>query len=106
MLIVMIDHIEDKEAKAKFIRKIMEKNNKNTLPLSNTYKFKDVMKQFEIQNRVTIQDLQFKIKQIKMQIEELKIFTQSIDFKLQNMENQGISVNNQTPKELNNLSTQ
>ena len=106
MLIDMIDHIEDKEEKAKFIRKIMENNNKNILPLSNTYKFKDVMKQFEIQNRVTIQDLQFEIKQIKMQIEELKIFTQSIDFKHQNMENQGISVNNQTPKELNNLSTQ
>ena len=103
MLIDMIDHIEDREAKAKFIRKIMEKNNKNTLPLSNTYKFKDVMKQFEIQNPVTIQDLKFEIKQIKMQIEELKIFTHSIDFKLQNMENQGIFVNNQTPEELNNF---
>ena len=48
MLIEMIDYIEDKEAKTKFITKIIEKNNKNTLPLSNTYKFKDVMKQFEI----------------------------------------------------------
>ena len=38
MLIEMVDHIEDKEAKARFIRKIIEKNNKNTLPLSNTYK--------------------------------------------------------------------
>ena len=60
ILIDMIDHIEDKEAKAKFIRKIMEKNKKNTLPLSNTYKFKDIMKQFEIQNPVTIQDLKLK----------------------------------------------
>ena len=81
----------------------MEKNNKNTLPLSNTYKFEDIMKQFEIQNPVTIQDLKFEIKQIKMQIEKLKIFTHSIDFKLQNMENQGIFVNNQTPEELNNF---
>ena len=74
ILIEMIDHIEDKDTKAKFIRKIMDKNNKNTLLLSNTYKFKDVMKQFEIQNPVTIQDLQYEIKEIKMQIDELKIY--------------------------------
>ena len=74
ILIEMIDHIEDKDTKAKFIRKIMDKNNKNTLLLSNTYKFKDVMKQFEIHNPVTIQDLQYEIKEIKMQIDELKIY--------------------------------
>ena len=44
ILVDMIDHIEDKEAKAKFIRKIMEKSNKNTLPLQNSYKLKDIMK--------------------------------------------------------------
>ena len=57
ILVDMIDHIEDKELKEKFIRKIMEKNNKNTLPLQNTYKFKDIIKQFEIQKPITIQEL-------------------------------------------------
>ena len=46
-LIEMIDHIENKDAKTKFIRKLMEKGHQNTLPLSNTYKFKDEMSQFE-----------------------------------------------------------
>ena len=80
----MIDQIEDKEAKAKFIRKIMEQNNKtkNPLPLSNVYRFKDIMQQFEVQDPVIIQDLQLEIKQIKTQIEELKVFTQNLDFKL------------------------
>ena len=62
MLIEMIDHIENKDAKIKFIRKLMEKNHQNTQPLSNTYKFKDVMSQFELKTPVTIQDLQFEIK--------------------------------------------
>ena len=45
LLIETIDQIEDKEAKAKFIRKIMEQNTKtkNPLPLSNAYRFKDIM---------------------------------------------------------------
>ena len=45
LLIEMIDQIEDKEAKAKFIRKIMEQNTKtkNPLTLSNAYRFKDIM---------------------------------------------------------------
>ena len=103
ILIEMIDHIKDKDTKSKFIRKIMDKNNKNTLPLSNTYKFKDVIKQFEIQNPVTIQDLQYEIKQIKMQIDDLKIFTRSIDSKLHNMENQRISLNNQNFEEVDNF---
>ena len=56
----MIDQIEDREAKAKYIRKIMEQNVKTTrsFPLSNAYKFKDIMQQIETQNSVTIQDLQ------------------------------------------------
>ena len=66
----MIDHIEDKEEKEKFIRKIMEINNKNTLPLQNTYKFKDIIKQFEIQKPRTIQDLQIEIKQIKIKLKK------------------------------------
>ena len=50
-----------------------------------------------------IQDLQYEVKQIKMQIEELKIFTQDIDLRLQNIENQEISLGNQTTKELDNF---
>ena len=87
ILVDMIHHIEDKEAKAKFIRKIMEKNNKNTLPLQNSYKFKDIMKQFEIQKPITIQYLQIEIKQIRIQIEELKVFTQNMDSRIQKIEN-------------------
>ena len=97
IIIDMINHIEDKEAKAKFIRKRMKK--KNTLPLQNTYKFKDIMKQFEIQKPITIQDLQIEIKQI----EELKVFTQDINSRLQNIENQEISLRNQTTEELENF---
>ena len=40
ILVDMTYHIEDKEAKEKIIRKIMEKSNKNILPLQNSYKFK------------------------------------------------------------------
>ena len=60
----MIDQIEDKKAKVKFIRKIMEQNikTKSPLPLSNAYRFKDIMQQFEVQDSVTIQDLQLEIK--------------------------------------------
>ena len=76
MLIEMMDHIENKDAKTKFIRKLMEKGHQNTLQLPTTYKFKDVMSQFEPKIPMTIQDLQFEIKQIKEQIKELKIFTQ------------------------------
>ena len=85
----MIDQIEDKEVKDKYIRKIMEQNTKATRSflLSNAYKFKDIIQQFEKQNLVTIQDLQLEIKQIKTQIEELKNFTQHLDFKIQNIEN-------------------
>ena len=61
------------------------------------------MKQFEIQNPITIQDFQYEIKQIKIQIDKLKIFTQSIDSKLHNMENQGISLNNYNFEEVDNF---
>ena len=88
LLIEMIHQIEDKEAKeakAKYIRKIMEQNIKvkNSLPLSNAYRFKDIMQQFEVHDPVIIQDLQLEIKQIKTQIKELKTFTQNLDFKIQ-----------------------
>ena len=80
----------------------MEKNIKATksLPLSNAYKFKDVMQQFEKQSLVTIQDSQLEIKQIKVQIEELKNFTQHLDFKIQNIENQKVFLTPQTSEDL------
>ena len=84
----MIDQIEDKEGKAKHIRKIMEQSSKSKkiVPLLNAYKFKYIMQQFEIQEPVTIQNLQIEIKQIKTQIKEVKTFTQNLEFKIQNIE--------------------
>ena len=58
------------------------------------------MQQFETQNPVTIQDLQLEIKQIKTQIEELKDFTQNLDFKIQNIENRKVSLTPQTSEGL------
>ena len=103
MLIEMIDHIENKDEKTKFIRKLMEKGHQNTLPLSNTYKFKDIMSQFEPKTSVTIEDLQFEIKQIKKQFEELKIFTQGINSYIQNIEHQGISLATSASEDLDNF---
>ena len=62
--VLQIDQIEDKEAKAKYIRKITEQNSKtkNPLSLSNAYRFKDIMQQFEVHDPVTIQDLQLEKK--------------------------------------------
>ena len=98
LLIEMVDQIEDKEAKAKYIRKIIEQSSKSKpyVPLSNVYRFKDIMQQFEVQEPVTIQDLQIEIKQIKKQIEELKIFTQHLNLKIQDIENQKVSLTPQT----------
>ena len=58
------------------------------------------MQQFKIQKLVIIQDLQIEIKQIKIQIEELKKFTQRLDFKIQNIENQKVSLTPQTSEAL------
>ena len=105
LLIEMIDQIGDKEAKAKYISKIMEQNIKvkNSLPISNAYRFKDIMQQFEVHDPVTTQDLQLEIKKIKTQIEELKTFTQNLDFKIQNIETQRVSLTPQTSKDLDNF---
>ena len=94
----MIDQIEDKEVKAKYIKKLIEQNTeaKRSFPLSHAYKFKDIIQQFETQSPITIQDLQQEIKQIKIQIEELKNFTQYIDSRVQNIENQKVLVTPQT----------
>ena len=45
LLIEMIDQIEDKDTKVKYIKKIMEQSSKakNSIPLSNAYSFKDIM---------------------------------------------------------------
>ena len=61
------------------------------------------MKQFEIQKLVTIHDLQIEIKQIRVQIEELKVFTRNMDSRIQNIENQEIFLNNQTTDEFDNF---
>ena len=102
LLIEMIDQIEDKEVKAKYIRKIMEQSSKskNYVPLSNTYRFKDIIQQFEVQEPIIIQDLQTEIKQIKIQIEELKNFSQHLDFKIQNIENKKVFLTPQTSEDL------
>ena len=52
LLIEMIDQIEDKEAKAKYIRKILEQQNTKPKPktnLSNAYKMKDIIQYYKIQ---------------------------------------------------------
>ena len=76
----------------------MEQNikTKDSLPLSNAYRFKDIMQQFEVQGPVTIQDLQIEIKQIKTQIEEFKTFTQNLEFKIQNIEVQRVPLTLET----------
>ena len=50
-----------------------------------------------------IQDLQFEIKQIKEQIEELKIFTQGINSRIENIEHQGISLPTPASEDLDNF---
>ena len=71
LLVEMIDQIEDKEAKAKYIRKVLEQQNLKPKPkpnLSNSYKMKDTFQYHQKQELATLQDLQEEIKQIKAQI--------------------------------------
>ena len=80
LLVEMIDQIEDKEAKAIYIRKILEQQNTKSKPkpnLSNSYKMKDIFQYYKKQEPATLQDLQEEIKQIKIQIEDLKFFNQT-----------------------------
>ena len=82
LFIEMIDQIENKETQAKYIRKILE--HQNTKPkfknnLANSYKMKDIIQYYKNQEPARIQDLQMEIKQIKIQIDELKLYTQNID---------------------------
>ena len=106
LFIEMIDQIKDKEAKTKYIRKVLEQQNtkpKSNLTLANTYRMKDVMQYFKTQEPTTVQDLQIEIKQLKTQIEELKFYTQNIDSRIKNLEDQKDALTKQTSKELENF---
>ena len=72
LLLEMIDQIEDKEAKAKYIIKVLEQQNSKPNPklnLSNAYQMKDLFQYYKKQEPATLQDLQKEVKQIKIQIE-------------------------------------
>ena len=103
LIIEMIDKIEDKEAKKKYIRKILEQQNSKPKPkinLSNAYQMKDIFKYYEKQEPATLKDLQEEIKQIKSQIDEIKLYTQNIDVRLTNLEHQKEVLTDETNKEL------
>ena len=60
LFIEMIDQIKDKEAKAKYIRKVLEQQNtkqKYNYNLANSYKMKDIIQYFKKQEPATLQDL-------------------------------------------------
>ena len=83
----MIDQIEDKEDKTKYIRKVLEQQNSKPKPktnLSNAYQIKDIFQYYKKQEHATLKDLQ-EVKQIKIQIEELKLFNQTIDTRITNL---------------------
>ena len=99
----MIDQIEDKETKAKYIRKVLEHQNINPKPknnLANSYKMKDIIQYYKKQEPPIIQDLQIEIKQIKSQIDEIKLFTHYIDVRITNLENQKVTMTSETNEEL------
>ena len=103
LLIEMIDQIEDKEAKKKYIRKVLEQQNSKPKPmtnLSNAYQIKDIFQYYKNQEPATLQDLQEEIKQIKVQIEEIKSFTQNIYFRLTTIENQKEVLASETNEDL------
>ena len=103
LFIEMINQIEDKEAKTKYIRKILEQQNtkpKSNYNLANSYKMKDIIQYFKKQEPTTIQDLQIEIKQIKTQIEEIKSYTQNMDARIKNLEDKKETFTNQTSEEL------
>ena len=61
---------------------------------------KDIFKYYEKQEPATPKDLQEKIKQIKSQIDELKIYTQNIDVRLTNLEYQKEVLTDETNEDL------
>ena len=103
LLIEMIDQIEDNETKTKYIRKVLEQQNskpKSKPNLSNSYKMKDIFQYYKKQEPTTLQDLQEEIKQIKIQIDELKHFTQNIGDRITYLENQKEVITFETNEEL------
>ena len=65
LFIEMIDQIDDKETKTKYIRKVLEHQNtklKSKNNLENSYKKKDIIQYYKNQEPATIQDLQIEIK--------------------------------------------
>ena len=103
LLVEMIDQIEDKEAKAIYIRKILEQQNTKPKPkpnLSNSYKMKDIFQYYKKQEPATLQDLQEEIKQIKIQIEDLKFFNQNIGDRITNLENKKEIITSESNEEL------
>ena len=103
LLLEMIDQIEDKQAKAKYIRKVLEQQNSKPKPkinLSNAYQMKDLFQYYKKQEPATLQDLQEEVKQIKIQIEELKYFNQSMDTRIINLENQKDVLTSETNEDL------
>ena len=61
---------------------------------------KDIIQYFKKQEPATIQDLQTEVKQIKTQIEELKLCTQNIDVRIKSLEDKKETFTNQTSEEL------
>ena len=103
LFIEMIDKIDDKDTKAKYIRKVLEHQNTKPKPknsLANSYKLKDIIQYYKNQEPATIQDLQTEIKQIKTQIEEIKLFTQNIDVRITNQEYKKDTMTSETNEEL------
>ena len=103
LLLEMIDQIEDKEAKAKYIRKVLEQQNSKPKPkanISNVYQMKDVFQYYKKQEPATLQDLQEEVKQIKIQIEELKLFNQNIDTRITNLEHQKEVLTSETNEDI------
>ena len=103
LLLEMIDQIEDRDAKAKYIRKVLEQQNSKPKPkinLSNAYQMKDLFQYYKKQEPATLQDLLEEVKQIKIQIEELKLFNQSMDTRITNLEHQKEVLTSETNEDL------
>ena len=65
LLLEMIYQIEDKEAKAKYIRKVLEQQNSKPKPkvnISNAYQMKDMLQYYKKQEPATLQDLHEEVK--------------------------------------------
>ena len=68
--------------------------------LSNVYQIKDLFQYYKKEEPATLQDLQEEVKQIKIQIEELKLFNQNIDSRITNLEHQKEVLTSETNEDL------